>query len=72
MRFSTALSEVERTGYGIVMPDIEELTLEEPEIMKQGGRYGVRLKAQAPSVHMIKCNTYTEVAPIVGSESQST
>ena len=71
MRFSAALSEVERTGYGIVMPDISELTLEEPEIMKQGGRYGVRLKAQAPSLHMIKCNTYTEVAPIVGSESQS-
>ncbi len=71
MRFSAALSDVERTGYGIVMPDINELTLEEPEIMKQGGRYGVRLKAQAPSIHMIKCNTYTEVAPIVGSESQS-
>ncbi len=71
MRFSAALSEVDRTGYGIVMPDIEELTLEEPEIMKQGGRYGIRLKAQAPSIHMIKCNTYTEVAPIVGSESQS-
>ena len=71
MRFSAALSEVERTGYGIVMPDITELTLEEPEIMKQGGRYGVRLKAQAPSIHMIKCNTYTEVAPIVGRESQS-
>lgn len=70
-RFSAALSEVERTGYGIVMPDINELTLEEPEIMKQGGRYGVRLKAQAPSIHMIKCNTFAEVAPIVGSESQS-
>lgn len=70
-RFSAALSEVDRTGYGIVMPDIDELTLQEPEIMKQGGRYGVKLKAQAPSIHMIKCNTFTEVAPIVGSESQS-
>lgn len=70
-KFASALSEVERTGYGIVMPDINELTLEEPEIMKQGGRYGVKLKAQAPSIHMIKCNTFTEVAPIVGSESQS-
>lgn len=70
-RFNSALNEVERTGYGIVMPDINELTLEEPEIMKQGGRYGVRLKAQAPSIHMIKCNTFAEVAPIVGSESQS-
>ncbi|MGN0521608.1 MAG: stage IV sporulation protein A, partial [Eubacterium sp.] len=70
-RFSKALNDVEETGYGIVMPEMNELSLDEPEIMKQGGRYGVRLKAQAPSIHMIKCNTYTEVAPIVGSESQS-
>ena len=70
-KFSSALMEVDRTGYGIVMPDIDELPLEEPEIVKQGGRYGVKLKAQAPSIHMIKCNTFTEVAPIVGSESQS-
>lgn len=70
-RIESALDEVENTGYGIVMPTLDELSLEEPEIMKQGGKYGVRLKAQAPSIHMIKCNTYTEVAPIVGSESQS-
>ena len=70
-RFGKALSDVEETGYAIVMPEMNELTLDEPEIMKQGGRYGVKLKAQAPSIHMIKCNTYTEVAPIVGSEIQS-
>ena len=70
-RFNKALNDVEETGYGIVMPEMNELSLDEPEIMKQGGRYGVKLKAQAPSIHMIKCNTYTEVAPIVGSESQS-
>lgn len=70
-RFAKALNDVEETGYGIVMPEINQLSLGEPEIMKQGGRYGVRLKAEAPSIHMIKCNTYTEVAPIVGSESQS-
>lgn len=70
-RFTKALNDVEESGYGIVMPTMEELTLSEPEIMKQGGRYGVRLKANAPSIHMIKCNTFTEVAPIVGSESQS-
>lgn len=70
-RFAKALNDVEETGYGIVMPEMNELTLSEPEIMKQGGRYGVRLKANAPSIHMIRCNTYTEVAPIVGSESQS-
>lgn len=70
-RFKAALEEVEATGYGIVMPEIQELSLEEPEIMKQGGRYGVRLKASAPSIHMMKCNIATEVSPIVGSESQS-
>lgn len=71
LRIEQALNQVEESGYGIVMPTIDELSLEEPEIMKQGGKYGVRLKAHAPSIHMIKCNTYTEVAPIVGSESQS-
>ncbi|MCH5321443.1 MAG: stage IV sporulation protein A [Eubacterium sp.] len=70
-RFSKALNDVEETGYGIVMPEMKELSLSEPEIMKQGGRYGVKLRAEAPSIHMIKCNTFTEVAPIVGSESQS-
>lgn len=70
-RFKIALDEVEKTGYGIVMPTMEELSLEDPEIMKQGGRYGVRLKASAPSVHMLKANITTEVAPIVGTESQS-
>ena len=71
LRVKNALDEVEATGYGIVMPEIEELTLEEPEIMKQGGRYGVRLKASAPSIHMMKANITTEVNPIVGSERQS-
>ncbi len=71
LRIAEALEQVENTGYGIVMPTTDELSLEEPEIMKQGGKYGVRLKAHAPSIHMIKCNTFTEVAPIVGSESQS-
>ncbi len=70
-RIQSALEEVEATGYGIVMPTIEELSLEEPEIMKQGGRYGVRLRASAPSIHMMRADIQTEVAPIVGSESQS-
>lgn len=70
-RFKEALDEVEKTGYGIVMPTMQELSLEEPEIMKQGGRYGVRLKASAPSIHMMRANITTEVAPIVGTESQS-
>ncbi|MDO4743274.1 MAG: stage IV sporulation protein A [bacterium] len=71
MRVKNALDEVEATGYGIVMPDIEELSLEEPEIVKQGGRFGVRLHASAPSIHMMKANITTEVSPIVGSEKQS-
>lgn len=70
-RVKNALEEVETTGYGIVMPSIEELRLEEPEIMKQGGRYGVRLRASAPSIHMMKAEINTEVSPIVGSEKQS-
>lgn len=70
-RFRLALDEVEATGYGIVMPTMDELSLDDPEIMKQGGKYGVRLKASAPSIHMLKANITTEVAPIVGTESQS-
>lgn len=70
-RVKDALDEVETTGYGIVMPSKEELSLEEPEIMKQGGRYGVRLRASAPSIHMMKAEITTEVNPIVGSEKQS-
>ncbi len=66
-----ALHEVEQTGYGIVFPSVEELTLKEPEIMKQGGRFGVRLKASAPSIHLIKAQIETEINPIVGSEKQS-
>lgn len=66
-----AFDEVEATGYGIIMPEIEDLKLEEPEIMKQGGRYGVRLRASAPSIHLMKANITTEVSPIVGSEKQS-
>ena len=70
-RFREALDEVEATGYGIVMPTMNELSLDDPEIMKQGGKYGVRLKASAPSIHMLKADITTEVAPIVGTESQS-
>lgn len=70
-RIRDALDEVEATGYGIVLPDVDDLTLEEPEIVKQGGRYGVRLKASAPSLHIMRADIQTEVAPIVGSESQS-
>ena len=70
-RLEAALSEVEATGYGIVMPDITELSLEEPQIIRQGGKYGVRLKASAPSLHLMRANINTTVSPIVGTEKQS-
>ena len=70
-KVASALEEVRNTGYGIVIPSPEELVLEEPEIVKQGGRYGVRLKASAPSIHMIRADIETEVSPIVGNEKQS-
>ena len=70
-KIKTALEQVEATGYGIVMPSMDEMALDEPEIIKQSGRYGVRLRATAPSIHMMKADITTEVAPIVGSEKQS-
>jgi len=70
-KISYALEEVESKGYGIVTPSIDDLVLEEPTMIKQGSRFGVRLKANAPSIHLIKTNVETEVSPIVGSEKQS-
>ena len=70
-KISFALDEVNRKGYGIVTPTIDELILEEPQMVKQGSRFGVKLKATAPSIHLIKTNVETEVSPIVGSEKQS-
>ena len=70
-KVAQALEEVNQTGYGIVVPSLDTLVLEEPEIVKQGGRYGVRLKASAPSIHMIRADIQTEVSPIVGTEKQS-
>ena len=70
-KIRNALEQVEATGYGIVMPAISELHLEEPEIVRQGGRYGVRLRASAPSIHLLKATIHTEISPIVGSERQS-
>lgn len=70
-KIAQAYDQVKETGYGIVMPTIDELSLEEPQIIKQSGKYGIRLKASAPSIHMMKVETKTEVTPIVGSEQQS-
>lgn len=70
-KVASALEQVNQTGYGIVSPDVDELSLEEPEIVKQGNRFGVRLRASAPSIHMIRADIETEVNPIVGTERQS-
>lgn len=70
-KVSSALESVETTGYGVVAPTIDDLKLEEPEIVKQAGGYGVKLKASAPSIHMIKANIETEVSPMVGTAQQS-
>ena len=70
-KISYALEEVRQKGYGIVTPSMEELILDEPEMVKQGSRFGVKLKAKAPSIHMIRADIETEVSPIVGSEKQS-
>ena len=70
-KVAAAIDEVNETGYGIVVPDIYDLTLEEPEIVKKSGGWGVKLCASAPSIHMIKADIKTEVSPIVGTEAQS-
>ncbi|MGN1020416.1 MAG: stage IV sporulation protein A [Aristaeellaceae bacterium] len=70
-RVADALRAVRETGYGLVTPSIGEMTLQQPEIVRQGGRFGVKLKAQAPSLHMIRVDIETEVTPVVGTEQQS-
>jgi len=70
-KLKDALEQVKETGYGVVPPVVEEMVLDEPEIIRQGGRFGVRLKATAPSLHMIRVDVNSEVTPIVGSEKQS-
>ena len=67
----SALEQVEATGYGIVMPTVSELKLEQPQIVRQGTNYGVRLEACAPSIQMMKATIHTEISPIVGTEKQS-
>ena len=70
-KLAEALEQVKETGYGIVPPQLDEMTLEEPEIIRQGGRFGVRLRASAPSLHIVRVDVKSEFAPIVGTEKQS-
>ena len=70
-RVAGALQQVKATGYGIVMPDTDEMTLEVPEIVRKNGSYGVKLKASAPSIHMMRADITTVLSPMVGDEKQS-
>ena len=70
-KIASALEEVKATGYGIVMPMAEEMQLEVPQIVKKGSAYGVKLKASAPSIHMLRADIQTEISPMVGDEQQS-
>jgi stage IV sporulation protein A len=69
-KISSALDEVRESGYGVVTPRLEEMFLEEPELIRQGSRFGVRLKAKAPSLHIIRADITTEITPIIGTEKQ--
>ncbi|MDR3563893.1 MAG: stage IV sporulation protein A [Negativicutes bacterium] len=70
-KISSALEQVRLTGYGIVPPQLDEMVLEEPEIIRTGNRFGVRLKASAPSLHIIKTDVQAEISPVIGTERQS-
>ena len=70
-KLKDALSDVQETGYGVVLPKLEDLTLEEPEIVKSGSKYGVKLRATAPSLHIMRVDLETEISPMVGSMEQS-
>ena len=70
-KIAGALKDARELGYGLVSPSIEELNLEEPEIYRQGNKFGVKLKAQAPSLHFLRANITTEVSPLIGTEKQS-
>jgi len=70
-KISDALASVNATGYGVVMPTAEEMQLQTPEMLKKGGAFGVKLRANAPSIHMIRVDIDTEISPMVGNEQQS-
>lgn len=70
-KVSSACEDVRFGGYGVVTPSMEEISIEEPEIIKHGNKFGVKIKASAPSIHMIRANIETEIAPIVGNEEQA-
>lgn len=70
-KFKDAIEQVKETGYGVVKPNIEDLVLEEPKVIKQGGKFGVKLRASAPSLHIMQIDINTELNPVVGTEQQT-
>lgn len=70
-KLSDAYTNVTQKGYGVMTPQLSEITLEKPELIKHGNKYGIRMKAYSPSIHLIKANIETEIAPIVGSKEQA-
>ena len=71
VKVQSALESVRESGYGVVVPELSEIQIEEPSVIRQGSKYGVKIKSKSPSVHMIKANIETEIAPIVGTEQQA-
>ena len=71
MKVQSALEAVRGCGYGVVIPELKEIQLEEPVLIKQGNKFGVKIHAKAPSIHMIRADIENEIAPIVGSEQQA-
>ncbi len=70
-RIKDAFADVKMKGYGVVSPSKEDIRLDEPVIIKQGSKFGVKIRSEAPSIHMIRANIETEIAPIVGNEKQA-
>ena len=71
VKVQSAIDSVRGTGYGVVIPELEEIEIEEPAVIRQGNKFGVKIKSKSPSIHMIKANIETEIAPIVGTEQQA-
>ena len=71
VKVQSALEAVRDTGYGVVVPELDEIQIEDPSVIRQGSKFGVKIKSKSPSVHMIKAEIETEIAPIVGNEQQA-
>ena len=71
VKVQAALEAVRGTGYGVVVPNLDEIEIAQPEVIRQGNKYGVKIKSKSPSIHMIKANIAAEVSPVVGTEQQS-